>query len=95
LQFSPRRRDTADQQLYRADRRVRYDHIEPSFSGTIKRDLILGRSDDLVRLAALLKIGWMAREACLPSWLPEVDARLATTPFRGIWFPFPGYRPAH
>jgi hypothetical protein len=35
----------------------------------------------------------LAREAGLPSWLPEGDARLATTLFRGLWFPFPGYRP--
>ena len=33
----------------------------------------------------------LAREASLPSWLPEGDARLATTLFRGLWFPFPGY----
>jgi TnpA family transposase len=28
------------------------------FSGTINHDLILGRWDDLVRLAASLKMGW-------------------------------------
>jgi len=58
MQFSPRIRDMADQQLYRADRRVRYEHIEPLFSDTINHDLILGRWDDLVRLAASLKMGW-------------------------------------
>jgi TnpA family transposase len=58
MQFSPRIRDMADQQLYRADRRVRYEHIEPLFSGTINNDLILDRWDDLVRLAASLKMGW-------------------------------------
>ena len=42
MQFSRRIRDMADQQLYRADRRVRYEHIEPLFSGTINHDLILG-----------------------------------------------------
>jgi TnpA family transposase len=31
MQFSPRIRDMADQQLYRADRRVRYEHVEPLF----------------------------------------------------------------
>ncbi len=34
----------------------------------------------------------LAREAGLPSWLPEGDARLATTLFRGLWFPFTGHR---
>ena len=34
----------------------------------------------------------LAREAGQPSWLPEGDARFATTLFRGIWFPFLGYR---
>jgi hypothetical protein len=34
----------------------------------------------------------LAREAGLPSWFPEGDAQRATTLFRGIWFPFPGYR---
>jgi TnpA family transposase len=58
LQFSPRIRDMVDQQLYRADRRVQYEHIEPLFSGTINHDLILSRWDDLVRLAASLKMGW-------------------------------------
>jgi TnpA family transposase len=58
MQFSPRIRDMADQQLYRAHRRVRYEHIEPLFSSTIRHDLILGRWDDLVRLAASLKMGW-------------------------------------
>jgi TnpA family transposase len=48
----------ADQQLYRVDRGVRYEHIEPLLSGRINEDLILGRWDDLVRLAASLKMGW-------------------------------------
>ena len=58
LQFSPRIRDMADQRLYRVDRRVPYQHLEPLFSGTIDRELILSRWDDLLRLAASLKMGW-------------------------------------
>jgi TnpA family transposase len=58
LQFSPRIRDLADQRLYRIDRSIQYQHIEPLFSGTINRDLILSRWDDLLRLAASLKMGW-------------------------------------
>ena len=53
MQFSPRIRDMADQQLYRADRHVRYEHIEPLLSGTINHDLILDstRTADSVSLA--------------------------------------------
>ena len=47
----------SDQQLYRVDRGVRYEHIDPLLSGTINRDLILGRWDNLVRLAGSLKMG--------------------------------------
>jgi hypothetical protein len=58
MQFSPRIRDLADQRLHRVDRSVQYQHIEPLFSGMINRDLILSRWDDLLRLAASLKMGW-------------------------------------
>lgn len=36
LQFSPRIRDMADQRLFRLDRSIRYQHIEPLFSGTLR-----------------------------------------------------------
>jgi TnpA family transposase len=44
LQFSPRIRDMADQRLYRLDRSVRYEHIEPLFAGILNQDVILRRS---------------------------------------------------
>jgi hypothetical protein len=59
LQNAPRIRDLADQRLYRVDRRLRYQHIEPLFSGFINRDLILRRWDDLLRVAASIRMGWV------------------------------------
>ncbi len=59
LQFSPRIRDLADQRLYRVDRQLRYRHIEPLLAGTINRERILRRWDDLLRVAASLKQGWV------------------------------------
>ena len=49
----------ADQRLYRLDRSVRYEHIEPLFSGTLNQDLILRRWDDLLRVAGSAKMGWV------------------------------------
>jgi len=59
LQFSPRIRDMADQRLFRLDRSIRYQHIDPPFSGTLNRDLSLGRWDDLLRVAGSVKMGWV------------------------------------
>jgi TnpA family transposase len=59
LQYAPRIRDLADQRLYRVDRRRRYEHLEPLFSGFINRDLILRRWDDLLRVAASIRMGWV------------------------------------
>ena len=49
----------ADQRLYRIDRSTCYQHIEPLFSGTLNRDLILRRWDDLLRVAGSVKMGWV------------------------------------
>jgi TnpA family transposase len=59
LQFSPRIRDLGNQQLYRLDRSPRYQHLEPRLKGTIHRDRILRRWDDLLRVAGSLKRGWV------------------------------------
>lgn len=56
---SPRIRDLADQRLYRVDRQLRYRHIEPLLAGTINRERILRRWDELLRVAASLKQGWV------------------------------------
>jgi TnpA family transposase len=59
LQFSPRIRDLGDQQLYRLDRSRIYPNLEPRLKGRIRRDLILRRWDDLLRVAGSLKRGWV------------------------------------
>ena len=59
LQFAPRIRDLGDQRLYRVDRDVRYAHLDPLLKGTINRDLIVDRWDDLLRVAGSLKLGWV------------------------------------
>jgi TnpA family transposase len=59
LQFSPRLRDLGDQQLYRLDRSRTYPNLEPRLKGRIRRDLILRRWDDLLRVAGSLKRGWV------------------------------------
>ena len=59
LQFSPRIRDLGDQQLYRLDRSRTYPNLEPRLKGRIRRDLILRRWDDLLRVAGSLKRGWV------------------------------------
>jgi TnpA family transposase len=59
LQFSPRLRDLGDQQLYRMDRTIKYDHIQPLLKGKINRELIVRHWDDLLRVAGSLKLGWV------------------------------------
>jgi TnpA family transposase len=59
LQFAPRIRDLGDQHLYRVDRTHTYRHLGPRLKGTIKRDRILRRWDDLLRVAGSLKLGWV------------------------------------
>jgi TnpA family transposase len=59
LQFSPRIRDLGDQQLYRLDRSRTYPNLEPRLKGRIRRELILRRWDDLLRVAGSLKRGWV------------------------------------
>jgi TnpA family transposase len=59
LQFAPRIRDLGDQHLYRVDRTHIYRHLGPRLKGTIKRDRILRRWDDLLRVVGSLKLGWV------------------------------------
>ena len=59
MQFSPRIRDLGDQHLYRLNQEKRYPNIEPLLKGKIKRDIILPRWDDLLRIAGSLKMGWV------------------------------------
>jgi TnpA family transposase len=57
LQFSPRIRDLGDQRLYRIDRNGVYPNLGPRLKRRIRRDLILQRWDDLLRVAGSLKQG--------------------------------------
>ncbi len=59
LQFAPRIRDLGDQQLYRLDREADYGVAEPLLKGTINPELFLRRWDDILRLAASLKMGYV------------------------------------
>jgi len=59
LQFSPRIRDLGDQQLYRLDRSRSYRNLELRLKGRIRRERILCRWDDLLRVAGSLKRGWV------------------------------------
>jgi TnpA family transposase len=59
LQFAPRIRDLGDQHLYRVDRTHTYRHLGPRLKGTIQRDRILRRWDDLLRVVGSLKLGWV------------------------------------
>jgi TnpA family transposase len=59
LQFSPRIRDLGDQQLYHLDRSRTYPNLQPRLKSRIRRDLILRRWDDLLRVAGSLKRGWV------------------------------------
>ncbi len=59
MQFSPRIRDIGDQNIYRADKNQRYKHLEPLFSGTIREERILPLWDDILRVSASIKLGWV------------------------------------
>lgn len=57
LQFSPRIRDLGAQRLYRLGPVDAYPHFGPFIKGSINRQLIIERWDDLLRVAASLKLG--------------------------------------
>lgn len=59
MQFSPRIRDIGEQRIYRADKTHRYRYIEPLLSSTINKDLIIKHWDDILRVAASIKFGWV------------------------------------
>ena len=59
MQFSPRIRDIGEQRIYRFDKNQRYRYIEPILSSTINQDLIIKHWDDVLRVAASIKFGWV------------------------------------
>jgi len=59
MQFSPRIRDLADKKLYRIDKTISYKHLEPLLKGKINCDRILKNWDDILRIVASIKLGWV------------------------------------
>ena len=59
LQFSPRIRDLGDQRLYRLGP-VESSAASAVLKGSINRQLIVDRWDDLLRVAGSLKLGWVS-----------------------------------
>lgn len=59
LSFAPRIRDIGDQQLYRLKRQLSDATLKPLLNRRIDRQLILECWDDMLRVAASLKRGWI------------------------------------
>jgi TnpA family transposase len=60
MQFSPRLRDIGDYTLYHIDSSIRYKHIKPLLSKKpLKTVLFADDWDELLRVAASLKLGWV------------------------------------
>jgi TnpA family transposase len=65
FRFAPRLRDLADRRLYVLDRDADYGHLEPLLAGPIRTDLIEESWDELLRLAASIKLGAVAPSVML------------------------------
>jgi len=59
MQFSPRIRDLGSQQLYRVDKSDHYQNIESLLKGVIHDELITDSWDELLRITASIKMGWV------------------------------------
>ena len=59
LQFSPRLRDIGGNNLYCIDGSVAYEHVASVIARPLDMDLILKHWDDLLRVTASLKMGWV------------------------------------
>jgi TnpA family transposase len=59
FQFAPRIRDLGDQRLYCINHTGSYRRLEPLLNGTLKCSVFLDRWDDLLRVAASLKLGYV------------------------------------
>jgi TnpA family transposase len=59
LQFAPRIRDLGDQRLYRLENFTDIPRINSLLKGKLRPELFLNHWDDLLRLAASLKLGWV------------------------------------
>lgn len=59
MQFSPRIRDLGDQEIYRIDKTVSYKNLDPILTRIIHEDRILQSWDDILRVVASIKMGWV------------------------------------
>jgi TnpA family transposase len=103
LQFSPRLRDIGETNLYCVDGSITYENIAPVITRPINVNLILKHWDDLLRVAALLKMGWVTasllirklqafpRQHKLTQALQEYG-RLVKTIFMAHYLDSPAYR---
>jgi TnpA family transposase len=65
FRFAPRLRDLADRRLYVLNRDADHGHLEPLIAGPIRTDLIEESWDELLRLAASIKLGAVAPSVML------------------------------
>ncbi len=65
FRFAPRLRDLADRRLYVLNRDADYGHLEPLIAGPVRTYLIEESWDELLRLAASIKLGAVAPSVML------------------------------
>jgi len=74
--------------LYRLDRSPTYQNLEPRLKGPIRRDRILRRWDDLLRVAWSLKRGWVTASLLisrLQSYRRQNPLTRALKEYGGLW----------
>lgn len=59
MQFSPRIRDIGDQRIFRPRKGILFKNIDSLLSGKINYDLIINNWDDILRIVASIKLGWV------------------------------------
>jgi TnpA family transposase len=59
MQFSPRIRDLGDQEIYRTDQTASYKNLGPILTRVINADRIVHNWDDILRVVASIKLGWV------------------------------------
>ena len=59
MKFSPRIKDILDQKIYRMDKTKIYKNLESLIKGTINKERISRNWDDILRIAASIKLGWV------------------------------------
>ena len=57
--YWPRLRDIGDQYLYRLDKSVKYDNIEPLLKATLDEKFFLDNYDEILRVAGSLQLGFV------------------------------------